>query len=646
MGEAWAAPRLVIGRVLRPLNRRAPRTLRGRLALTFAGVVVLVMLILGAYLATAARDLYLDRLSDQLLGEARLAAEALAPPLQDDADPDAMRAAAQRIATLAGARVTITAADGSVIADSAGVAAATGAGRARLPATTASIDDEAPATGRRATIHEDALTIGAFLPDSTGSAVWLAVPLDDVDAAVRRIQRDLAVATFAAALLVVAVGFVVASRIAQPLEELRHQAQAVAAGRLDVEVLPSATRELGDLGRAFNSMTRQLAASRAERDRARARLEAMLANLSDGVIVTDQRGGLIRLNRAAATLLAFPNPTPANQPFLQIARDHELWELLRTALVAPAGDNTARTATIEHGLSRRTLDATAKRLDGAGERLGLLVLRDVTELRRLERVRREFVANVSHELRTPLASIKALVETLEAGAIDDQDVAGHFLHQIVGEVDRLAALVDDLLDLARLESGRVTLHAEPLAPGDLLRRGLDRLRPQTERARLTLDLVTADDLPLVFVDRAQIEQVLLNLVHNAIKFTPPGGTITVSATADPHALRVSVRDTGVGVADDELPRLFERFYKADKARRSDGTGLGLAIAKHIVQAHGGTIGAESHPGRGATFSFTLPYEEPRVHREPTSSLAGSAHYPGASVPLPMATAAGVARRSG
>jgi two-component system phosphate regulon sensor histidine kinase PhoR len=209
-------------------------------------------------------------------------------------------------------------------------------------------------------------------------------------------------------------------------------------------------------------------------------------------------------------------------------------------------------------------------------------------------------------LRTPLASIKAMVETLEAGAVDDPDVAGDFLRRIVGEVDRLAALVDELLDLARLETGRVTLRLEALDPADLIGRAAERLRPQLDRARLRLELDLPLDLPSVRADRARVEQVVLNLLHNAIKFTPPGGEIAIQAVPDGERLRVAVRDSGVGVDPEELPRLFERFYKADKARRSDGTGLGLAIAKYIVQAHGGLIWAESTTGQGATFTFTLP----------------------------------------
>jgi two-component system, OmpR family, phosphate regulon sensor histidine kinase PhoR len=240
-----------------------------------------------------------------------------------------------------------------------------------------------------------------------------------------------------------------------------------------------------------------------------------------------------------------------------------------------------------------------------------VVLRDVTELRRLERMRREFVANVSHELRTPLASIRAVVETLEAGAADDPVVASDFLRRIIGEVDHLVALVDELLDLARLESGRAVLKPEVCDPADLLSRAVERLRAQVERAGLVLRVEAPSDLPLVRVDRGRIEQVLINLVHNAVKFTPEGGEIVATAKSADGMLRVSVRDTGVGITAEELPRIFERFYKSDAARRSPGSGLGLAIAKHIVQAHSGTIWAESTPGAGATVSFTIPLVTPR-----------------------------------
>jgi two-component system phosphate regulon sensor histidine kinase PhoR len=265
---------------------------------------------------------------------------------------------------------------------------------------------------------------------------------------------------------------------------------------------------------------------------------------------------------------------------------------------------------IRHGLSGRILQAAARRLDAAEERIGVVVLRDITELRRLEGIRRDFVANVSHELRTPLTSIRALVETLEAGALHDPSVSADFMARIVSEVDRLAQIVDELLDLARLESGRIRLSLERIEPESLIRRAVHRMAPQTERAGLTVDFMVIPGTPAVLVDRARLDQVLLNLVHNAVKFTPSGGRITVLASPAGDFVEFQVRDTGVGVNPEDLPRLFERFYKADRARRSEGTGLGLAIAKHIVHAHGGSIWAEANDGGGTVFVFQLPVSGP------------------------------------
>jgi two-component system phosphate regulon sensor histidine kinase PhoR len=256
------------------------------------------------------------------------------------------------------------------------------------------------------------------------------------------------------------------------------------------------------------------------------------------------------------------------------------------------------------------LQAAARGLDAADERIGVLVLRDLTELRRLESVRRDFVANVSHELRTPLTSIRALVETLEAGAINDPKVSGDFLHRIVSEVERLTALVDELLDLARLESGRMSLQLARESPEDLVVQAASRLSTQMERAGLTISWDISGDVPAIKSDRERIGQVLLNLIHNAIKFTPSGGSIHVSAARIGSDVEFRVEDTGIGVLPDDIPRLFERFYKTDRARRSVGTGLGLAIAKHIVMAHGGTIWAEHNRPSGTAFIFRLPIDGP------------------------------------
>jgi two-component system phosphate regulon sensor histidine kinase PhoR len=562
---------------------------------------------LGVYFAVAGRQLYVDRLADQLEAQAQLAAAAVAPALETGEGVEVIDPLVKRLGARTDARVTVVAADGTVLGDSLADPLTMDNHGSRPEVIAARGTGIGEAERDSATLGAEFLYVAVPIPEAPGAVARVALPLHTVNDAVQRIRSDVLVAAVSAAALAITVAVVVARRITDPLEDLRRQAGILATGQLDAAVRPDSARELGDVARAFNAMAADLRRLVTAQERSRSRLEATLANLNDGVVITDEAGTVVRLNAAATRMLGTTIEEAVDRSFIVASRDHDLAALLRVALAK----DEARTATVEHGRDHRILEASAQPFSGGGERLGLVVLRDVTELRRLERMRREFVANVSHELRTPLASIRAVVETLEAGAANDPAVAGDFLRRIIGEVDHLVGLVDELLDLARLESGRAIVKPEASDPAALLTRAVERLRPQVERASLVLLVEVPSDLPPVRVDRGRIEQVLINLVHNAVKFTPEGGEIVVSAELADGMLQVSVGDTGVGVMAEELPRIFERFYKSDAARRSPGSGLGLAIAKHIVQAHGGTIWAESTPGAGTTVSFTMPLARPR-----------------------------------
>jgi two-component system phosphate regulon sensor histidine kinase PhoR len=223
-------------------------------------------------------------------------------------------------------------------------------------------------------------------------------------------------------------------------------------------------------------------------------------------------------------------------------------------------------------------------------------------------MRREFIGNISHELRTPLASIKALAESLQDGAIEDPELSRDFLSKMNAEIDKLTQMIQELGELSRIESGEAPLRRESMELAEIIKQAVERLRAQSDRAGLSIVLNIPDKLPQFCIDRERIEQVLINLIHNAIKFTTPGGSVTISARQEGQDVVVSVSDTGVGIPADDLPRIFERFYKSDKSRSGGGTGLGLAIAKHIIEAHGGRIWAESVEGKGYTLHFTLPLE--------------------------------------
>jgi two-component system phosphate regulon sensor histidine kinase PhoR len=474
------------------------------------------------------------------------------------------------------------------------------------------------ATRQSGTFDDEFLYVAVQIPGAPGYVSEVALSMNQINAANNALRQRVAAAAVIAALVASAAGIYFARRISNSLAELERNVALVAAGRFGAEVELPQTRELRALADSFNRMSSQLGESFAENRRASMRWASAFASLNDGLLLVNSREEVTALNPAGAALLDADLEWAVGKSFVLVVRDHELITLLREALRR----QETRQSVIELTLGERTIEATAGPVAGFNEPHAIVLLRDVTELRRLETVRREFVANVSHELRTPIASIKAMVETLEAGAIEDRDLTYDFLNRMVGESDRLAALVDDLLDLGRLELGRVTLHIEPLDPADLLNRAVERLRPQTERARVSLTTAIPAGLPRVAADRARIEQVVLNLVHNAIKFTPAGGSISVTASPGDAELVVSVQDTGAGIAPEELGRLFERFYKVDRSRRSEGTGLGLAIAKHIVQAHDGSIWVESEVGKGSRFYFTLPFASARSART-ASEDAGS-----------------------
>lgn len=594
-----------------------PGPLRLRLALPFVLLFIMILLLLSLFLGSRAREVYVDRLTEELGMQATILADSVGRELEAGASPAQIQDMIVGLADDVTTRITIVGPDGTVYADNVSDPRTMDNHANRPEIVRALARGEGESSRESTTLDTAFLYVAVPITEVDGAVARVAVPLDEVQSTVQTIWLWTLIAATVAIAMVVAIAWFIAGRIVGPLEELRKQAHAVAGGDLSARVDPSETREFAEVGYAFNRMTEELESSHDALDQARLRLEAVLAELADGVVITDDEGLVLRMNTAAETLLAANEANSIGKPFVQVVRDHELNQLLRSALDGQEHSEAA----IEHGLNRRTLLTTAQVVEDARERLGLVVLRDISELRRLETVRREFVANVSHELRTPLTSIRAMVETLEAGAIEDEAVTSDFLARIVGEVDRLNALVEDLLDLARLEAGRTTLTYTTVDPVELVRTGADRLRPQIDRAHLTMDVMADGPLQPISVDRVRLEQVLINLVHNAIKFTPAGGAIRLTVRQGGNQTTIEVQDTGVGIAPVEQIRLFERFYKSDKARRSEGTGLGLAIAKHIVQAHGGTISVQSVVGEGATFRIVIPNRKPRARDRQRSLTA-------------------------
>ncbi|GAB4402414.1 MAG: hypothetical protein OHK003_29820 [Anaerolineales bacterium] len=341
----------------------------------------------------------------------------------------------------------------------------------------------------------------------------------------------------------------------------------------------------------------ELTSLRAENER----LATLLEQLTDGVLIADADGRVQFANPAVCKLFAIENPIP--QSVAQVVRSHQLIEAWKRCQQT----REIQIEAVEIPIRRQYLQIIV--IPDRHEGGSLILAQDLTQVRKLETVRRDFISNVSHELRTPLASLKALTETLQGGALTDPEVGPRFLDRIHTEVDALTQMTQELLDLSRIESGQVQLNFESISPRKLIHSAAERMKAQAERANLKLDVRCEDGLPNIKADKGRLEQVLVNLIHNAVKFTKPGGRVTLSAESVPGGVRCAVRDTGVGIPSESLSRIFERFYRVDSSRTGSGTGLGLSISRHIVEAHDGKIWAESEEGRGSVFYFEIPSDQ-------------------------------------
>lgn len=395
----------------------------------------------------------------------------------------------------------------------------------------------------------------------------------------------------------------VAERTARPLRELTAVIRRAAKGELHARSLPTNHDEVGQLMLAYNNMVEGVSQRLNTLAEERQQLSTVLTTMADGVLIVDEANRVQLINPTAARLLDASEKRAVERSFAEVVRHHQLIELLQQC----QAEGREQTGAVELSPDR-FLQVSVTPFHENGGQGYVVLLHDLTAVRRLETVRRDFVSNISHELRTPLASLRAVVETLQDGALEDPPAAQRFLRRAEEEVDALTHMVEELLELSRIESGQVPLKLQQTAVTDLILPPLERLQTQAERGELNLIADIPSHLPFVQADAERIRQVMTNLLYNAIKFTPPGGKITVQAVRQPVEVIISVQDTGVGIPAADVPRIFERFYKLDQARTRGrgGTGLGLAIARHIVQAHNGRIWVRSREGKGSTFYFSLP----------------------------------------
>jgi two-component system phosphate regulon sensor histidine kinase PhoR len=507
----------------------------------------------------------------------------------------------RQLAVVTDAQLTAFDSQGAVLADSLG---------GNAPAEGEGMPDEVRAalagnieTRRRDTVGGEPMVFVAApvaVDGETAGAVRLAISNRELEATLAQARNRLLVICTAASILVILILSVQAGRTSRSLRRLAEMVERITGGDLNARVIMLRRDELGRLGTALNEMADKLQRQMKKRAREKDRLNTVMHVMTDGVMILDQMGDVRLVNPAAARLLRTSSARALRRSFVQVTRDHRIAEVW--ARCRESGAEQSATVELANDQFVRVIVTPLLKRSRRGY---LVLLQDLTQLRRLQTVRQDFVSNVSHELRTPLASLHALVETLRDGAIDDPPAAARFLDRMEVEVDALTQMVEELLELSRIESGQAPLILGPLALSDVILPAVERLHPQAERAHVTFNVQIDDDLPPVLADRQRMQQVVTNLLHNAIKFSPGGGDVAIRAEAALPYVEVTVSDAGIGIPRDELTRVFERFYKTDRSRAFGGTGLGLAIAKHIVQAHGGEIWADSVEGEWSEFHFTL-----------------------------------------
>ena len=589
------------------------RSIARKLTLTLVGFVAVTTVAAGLYLNRALEAFAVDTLEARLASIGRLVHDEARAMISRDASPAEFRAFALRVSRPTASRISVIAADGRVLGDSD--VAVDELPRLENHATRPEV--LAALAGRVGRDRRTSASVGASLlylalPIVDGSRVIgvirVALPVAEVTSSYAAIHRVMLAGGLVALAVAFGIGLFVARRVTKPVVQMQAIAHQMSQGDFTVRAPIRSPDEIGALGRALNGLAARLREKVHDLGHEQAKATAILDGMIEGVIAVDGRDVILLLNERARAMFGLDATRGEGKPFLEVIRNTELHEAFRAGRAAGESTVSNRELRLASPVERRVqVNAVPLRL-GESEVGVVMVLHDVTELRRLEQVRTEFVANVSHELRTPLTAIQGYLETLLTGALEEPENARRFLEIVFRHTERLGRLLNDLTDLSNIELGRVSLKLAPTRLDEAVDAVLAIMDTKAKSGRVELGSQLPRDLPLVHADRDRLVQILLNLVDNAVKYTPEGGRVTVRVREPADGgVEVDVVDTGLGIPPSDLPRITERFYRVDKARSRElgGTGLGLAIVKHLVFAHGGQLRIESEPGRGTTVRVWL-----------------------------------------
>lgn len=430
----------------------------------------------------------------------------------------------------------------------------------------------------------------------------LSVPISDFSERLFPFQITIVFISVLVIIITFFISFLISRKTLTPIRNLLNAINNPESQQILFTESDHKKDEIETLSEYILNLTNRLKKQNEDIKREQKTLSVVLNQMTDAVIIVDQEGFVKLANPAAKLMFEIQNGHEREKTSVEFLRNHQINELIEKC----QKEHVQKEMSVEINLNKMFVHVIAKPLEEIYSNGVLLIIQDFTRIHQLEKIRSDFVSNVSHELRTPIASLKALSDTLQEGALEDPPAARRFLQRMNVEIDNLTQMVQELLELSKIESGRISLKRSYLNPKDLVNNAIDRMIVQAERSGLQLKFEVPDEISYVYADPDRITQVFINLIHNAIKFTEPGGSISILVFEEKTGVIFCVRDTGVGIERDLQVRIFERFYKTDKARTSGGTGLGLSIVKHIIEAHNGKVWVKSSPGEGSSFFFSLP----------------------------------------
>ena len=582
------------------------RSIQWRLVLMLILLILLAMEFVGVYLLNSLERYYVTAVSSNLTSQAQLLAGFLQRNFTPYPDKQYAQTMARQFGQQSGGAVVVLDANGALVSASVGDPASLarfliqGEVAKALSGVRSELIRLDPETNER-NLH---VIVPITSEQQVLGLVYMISSLEDTYRTLGDIRYILFTATGLAIGVTALVGWALARTITKPIEEVTKGAETMSRGQFEASIAVRGRDEIGQLAQMFNLLGSRLRGTLDEIEEEKAKLETVLNSMTDGVIAVDPQNMVELANPAAARFLAADTASLVGRP----VEDVMSRLLTRDEIEAATSGGVVITKGIVSGSEDNTvLQVISASTRGEQGRSGtVFVLQDVTSQERLDSLRKEFVANVSHELKTPITTVKSYVETLIDGALVG-GVARQFLEVILKETDRMSRLVRDLLDLSRIDYKQVAFDLRPIDPVQVLRDSVRKLSVQAENKGISLNII-AGEMPAVLADWDRLQQVVLNVVANSIEFTPQGGSVTLEAAENGETVTFRIMDTGIGIPQADLPRIFERFYRVDKARsrQMGGTGLGLAIAKEIIDAHKGRMRIDSQVGKGTVVTFELP----------------------------------------